>query len=88
MNAAQNIWTVLWVSFLVAGVAEGAFFTLIDPQLLYFLGEPVHFSTIGTYSIGFFFFWFLCLVSGMVTYLLIRTDGSSNDRQSDEQSIA
>jgi hypothetical protein len=82
MNTTQNILSVVWTSFLVAGVAEGVFFTLIDPQLLYFLGEPVHFSTIGTYSIGFFFFWLLCLVSSMVTCFLIRTERLSNGNQS------
>jgi len=39
------IW-VLWPSFLVAGIAEGLFFTVIDPQELYLFGEPVHLSKI------------------------------------------
>ena len=34
------IW-VLWPSFVVAGIAEALFFTLIDPQELYLFGEPV-----------------------------------------------
>jgi hypothetical protein len=28
----QKIFWVLWPSFLVAGIAEGLFFTVIDPQ--------------------------------------------------------
>lgn len=82
MNTTQNILSVLWSSFLVAGVAEGVFFALINPQSLYFLGEPVHYSSMATYSIGFFFFWFLCAASSMVTCFLIRTETLSNDNQS------
>jgi hypothetical protein len=48
---------VLWPSFVVAGIAEGVFFTVIDPQELYLFGEPVHFSNLATYSIGFLGFW-------------------------------
>jgi hypothetical protein len=48
---------VLWPSFLVAGIAEIVFFTVIAPQELYLFGQPVYFSPIATYSIGFFGFW-------------------------------
>ena len=34
----QKILWVLWPSFIVAGVAEGIFFTVIDPQELYLFG--------------------------------------------------
>lgn len=63
---------VLWPSFLVAGIAEMVFFTLIDPQLLYFLGEPVEYSSIATYSIGFFAFWAICAASSLLTIFLQR----------------
>ncbi|TAJ21575.1 MAG: hypothetical protein EPO60_03560, partial [Rugosibacter sp.] len=66
----QNILSVLWPSFLVAGIAEGIFFTLIDPRELYLLGEPVHFSSLATYSIGFFCFWAICAASSMATCYL------------------
>ncbi|MCF8149823.1 MAG: hypothetical protein K9K30_05345 [Burkholderiaceae bacterium] len=61
---------VLWPSFLVAGIAEGIFFTVIDPQELYLFGEPVHLSKIATYSIGFFGFWFVCAASSLMTWYL------------------
>ncbi|MFW2454886.1 hypothetical protein, partial [Methyloversatilis discipulorum] len=48
---------VSWPSFLVAAVAETVFFSLINPRELYLLGEPVHFSPLATYTIGFFGFW-------------------------------
>ncbi len=40
---------VLWPSFIVAGIAEIVFFTVVSPQELYFMGDPVHLSAIATY---------------------------------------
>ena len=37
------IW-VLWPAFIAAGMAEIVFFTVIDPQQLYFFGQPVALS--------------------------------------------
>jgi len=74
----QRLLWVLWPSFIVAGVAEGLFFTLINPQELYLFGEPVHFSTIGTYSIGFLAFWAICAGSSFLTCMLQKTPGEIN----------
>ena len=63
---------VLWASFMVAGIAEIAFFTLIDPRTLYLFGERVQYSAITTYSIGFFAFWLICAASCLITVLLLR----------------
>ena len=56
----QKLIQVLWPSFLVAAVVEAVFFTVIDPQALYLLGEPVHYDPLTTYSIGFLAFWLIC----------------------------
>ena len=64
---------VLWPSFLVAGIAEIVFFTVVNPQELYFMGVPVHFSAIATYSIGFFGLWLICASSSLVTLFFQRT---------------
>lgn len=63
----------LWPSFLVAGVAELVFFTVVDPQELYLFGEPVHFSALATYSIGFFLFWAVCAATSVLTCYFQRT---------------
>jgi hypothetical protein len=76
----QKILPMLWASFLVAGMAEGLFFTLIDPHELYLLGEPVHFSPTATYSIGFFFFWAICAAASLVTWYLLRDADEINHR--------
>ncbi len=64
------IW-VLWPAFIAAGIAEVAFFTVIDPRQLYLLGQPVDLSPTASYSVGFFLFWLLCVGSSMMTYLMM-----------------
>ncbi|MBN8284636.1 hypothetical protein [Zoogloea sp.] len=74
---------VLWPSFLVAGVAEIVFFTVIAPQELYLFGQPVYFSPIATYSIGFFGFWLVCAGSSLMTLFFQRTSAEINQSASD-----
>lgn len=76
----KSISAILWPSFLVGGIAVGLFFTMVDPQELYLFGEPVHFSKIATYSIGFFAFWALGAASSALTYFLQRTADDINHR--------
>jgi hypothetical protein len=66
------IW-ILWPSFIVGGIAEGVFFTLIDPQELYLFGEPVHWSATAVYSVGFFMFWMVAAASSAFTCFLQRS---------------
>lgn len=64
------IW-ILWPAFIAAGIAEVAFFTVIDPKQLYLLGQPIELSAMTTYSIGFFLFWVLCIGSSLMTYFML-----------------
>jgi hypothetical protein len=66
-GAARLFALVSWPSFLVAAVAELVFFSVINPQELYLLGEPVGFSPVATYSIGFFGFWAVAGASSLLT---------------------
>jgi hypothetical protein len=66
------IW-ILWPSFIVGGIAESVFFTLIDPQELYLFGEPVHWSKTAVYSVGFFMFWGIAAASSAFTCFLQRS---------------
>jgi hypothetical protein len=75
----QKLFWVLWPSFLVAGLAESVFFTVIDPQELYLLGQEVHFSRIATYSLGFFGFWAICAASSMMTIFLQKSAAEINN---------
>ncbi|BBO21546.1 MAG: hypothetical protein LC123_10095 [Burkholderiales bacterium] len=74
----QRLIWILWPSFVVAGIAEAAFFTLIDPQELYLFGAPVYYPRIATYSIGFFAFWALCAASSAFTCFIQRSSQEIN----------
>lgn len=56
----------LWPSFAAAACGEVFFFTFIDPKELYLFGQPVYWSPIAVYSVGFFMFWGL---TGLTTVL-------------------
>ncbi len=70
---------ILWPSFIVGGIAEGVFFTLIDPQELYLFGEPVHWSATAVYSVGFFMFWMVAAASSAFTCFLQRSAVEVNE---------
>ncbi|MDD3325744.1 MAG: hypothetical protein PHW25_01500 [Zoogloea sp.] len=69
---------VLWPSFIVAGIAEIVFFTVVSPQELYFMGDPVRLSAIATYSIGFLCLWLICAGSSLATLFFQRTSEEIN----------
>lgn len=66
----KRLMFILWPSFIVGGIAEMVFFTLIDPQELYLLGQPVYWSRTAVYSVGFFMFWGLAAASSALTCFL------------------
>ena len=74
----SKLFSIFWPSFLIAGVAEILFFTIIDPQELYLLGQTVAFSPIATYSIGFFAFWAICAASSYSTCFFQRSGRDIN----------
>jgi hypothetical protein len=74
---ARLIMVVLWPSFLVAIVAEGFFFSLLDPHELTLAGSRVDVSPLALYSVGFFFFWLFCALASLLTCYLISVP---NDR--------
>ena len=74
----KRLMWILWPSFIVGGIAEGVFFTLIDPQELYLFGDPVHWSRTAVYSVGFFMFWVIAAASSAFTCFLQRTAAEIN----------
>ena len=61
--------SVLWPSFLAAALAEGCFFSLVEPEMLSQL------APMAVYSVGFFFFWTFCALASLLTaYLLAVPD--------------
>lgn len=68
----RSLW-VIWPAFLVAGIAEGIFFTVFDPFDLQFFGEPIDLSRGAVYTIGFFAFWGLGAAASALTVFLERS---------------
>lgn len=63
---------VLWPSFLVACVAEVAFFSVFDPADFQIFG-PLGLSRRAGYSIGFFMFWAIAAGSSALTCFLEKS---------------
>jgi len=61
---------VLWPAFLMAIVAEGLLFSMVDPHELVIVGLHLADSREAAYTVGFFLFWLLFACSSGITYLL------------------
>lgn len=72
MERSQQLICILWPSFLVAGVAEAAFFTVFDPADLHLFGDPVAVGALPAYTIGFFVLWVFAASASALTCFLQR----------------
>ena len=68
---------LLWLSFLIAILAEGCFFSTFDPEDLLHLTQRFDWSPMAGYTIGFFFFWGVTALASAFTYLLINFPNES-----------
>lgn len=65
--------SVLWPSFVTAGVLEMLVFAVVDPQTLMGSSEDaVHLSRQAVYSVTFFVFWGVISIGGWVTAILAQ----------------
>lgn len=70
----QAVFTVAWISFLVAAIGTMVFFALFDPvDLSGIFDDDLDIGRDAGYAAGFFFFWLLCALCSGVTAYLIRT---------------
>ncbi len=69
----NRLFWIFWPSFLVAGVVEILFFAVVQPQDLYFFGQPAQLSALAAYSMGFFVFWAICATSSLTTCFFQRS---------------
>ncbi|MGE3774154.1 MAG: hypothetical protein AB7I32_14615 [Gammaproteobacteria bacterium] len=67
----QRVAAVLWITFLMAGVATGAFFSAIDPQELKYCVSFPEVSRLGAYTIGFLLFWLLSASSALIAVFFV-----------------
>jgi len=63
----QKVISVLWPSFLTAGVATILFFAYFDPQLLMQVSGYGEITRMAGYTIGFFLFWLLTSITCVMT---------------------
>jgi hypothetical protein len=70
-SMSRLMMTILWPSFLMAGISVGIIFSLVDPGTLVVLGNSLEMSNVVIYSIGFFIFWFLGAIASGLTALLM-----------------
>ncbi|MGR8948578.1 MAG: hypothetical protein ACU84Q_11055 [Gammaproteobacteria bacterium] len=71
MTVPQRIGAILWITFLMAGVATGVFFSMIDPfELQYCVSFP-QVSRTAAYSIGFLLFWLLTSSAALLSVFFV-----------------
>jgi hypothetical protein len=75
LRARENLAVVLWAAFLAACVETLFFFALFDPALLAHDAAPPAWleDRMTGYALGFFFFWAICTIAGLLTAYLIET---------------
>lgn len=66
----QRMMWIAWPAFLVACVLEVLVFTMVDPQTLRWFGQPVEISSLAVYTVTFFVFWGVVMLSSGLTTLL------------------
>lgn len=84
-RSRQLAMTVLWPSFLLAGVLEALLFVVVDPaELRWFGGPAVGLSVTAVYTVTFLIIWALMSVSGWLTAMMLRTAPGEAARSSAE----
>jgi hypothetical protein len=61
---------IVWPAFLVAGLIELVVFGMFDPEDMHWFGQQLTLSRQGVYTLSFFVFWVLAMVSSSLTTLL------------------
>ena len=75
-----RLMTILWPSFVMAGVLEGAVFSVVDPADLRWMGQlPIELSPMAVYSLSFLAFWCVISTSGALTTLLLIDPDARED---------
>jgi hypothetical protein len=75
------VMTILWPSFLMAGVLEMLVFAMVDPGALHgFGGTPLAWSASAVYTLAFFVFWGVIAAASAMTQLLNQSAEEINSR--------
>ena len=68
----QIVISVMWSSFISAGITCGLIFAWIDPGLLLDQSGLEQQSRQHAYSLAFFFFWFIGIGNALLALLFLR----------------
>jgi len=71
--------SIIWPAFLVAGLLEAVVFAFVDPQDLHWFGRDLDLSGQAIYTLAFFAFWGLAMLSSGLTTLLAKSSSEVND---------
>jgi len=66
----QRLMWIAWPAFLLACLLELLVFAMVDPRDLHWFGQPIEMSRQGVYTIAFFVFWAVSMVTSGLTTLL------------------
>lgn len=69
---------VLWPSFVTASLGEMVFFAFISPKELYLMGQPVYWSPMAVYTVGFLMFWALTALTSALTFFFQKPASEIN----------
>lgn len=74
----RSLMLIFWPSFLMAGLASGVVFALIDPLDVAIFGHLRPEREV-LYAAGFFFFWFIAAMSSLLTLYLVPKEGDDRN---------
>ncbi|MEI6738022.1 MAG: hypothetical protein WCL29_06045 [Pseudomonadota bacterium] len=74
--------SILWPSFVAAGIGIGIIFTLVDPLELVIFGEHTQASRTAIYSLGFFILWAIAAFASAMSCLLLTSDRRADKKLS------
>ncbi|WP_322991203.1 hypothetical protein [Limnohabitans sp.] len=77
MRTQRWMW-IAWPSFLVAGLIEVLAFAFVDPQDLHWFGHELELSRQAIYTLAFFPFWAMTMLSSALTTLLALSSEEVN----------
>ena len=74
---------LMWIAcpaFLMEGITEMLIFAVVDPENLHWFGKPLQLSREGMYTVAFFIFWIIIMVSSALTTLLSLSTAEVNSK--------
>ena len=77
----RRLMWIAWPAFLMAGIVEMLIFAVVDPETLHWFGEPLHLSREGAYTLAFFVFWIIIMVSSALTTVLSLSASEVNSQK-------